>query len=101
MGAIATIKIDLSKIDKTKIYEGKNGSKYYELNLSINDTTDQYGNNVQVSNPQTKEQRDAKEPRTFYGNGKVFWTDGKINVAEKKQVENQTVSKKVEDDLPF
>jgi hypothetical protein len=97
MGAIATIKIDLSKIDKTKIYEGKNGSKYYELNLSINDATDQYGNNVQVSNPQTKEQRDAKEPRTFYGNGRVLWNDNKITNAEKKQFD----SKKEIDNLPF
>jgi hypothetical protein len=82
MGAIATISIDLAKLDKSKIVTGKNGQKYYNLNLSINDQTDQYGNNIQVTEPQTKEQRDVKEQRTFYGNGKVFWTDGQINKAE-------------------
>jgi len=84
MATLATISIDLSKLDKSKIVEGKNGQKYYNLNLSINDDTDNYGNNIQVTEPQTKEQREAKEQRTFYGNGKVFWTDGKSTKAEKK-----------------
>jgi hypothetical protein len=34
---------------------------------------------------QTKEERDAKAPKQYIGNGKVFWTDGKITKAEKKQ----------------
>jgi hypothetical protein len=84
MATIATISIDLNKLDKSKIINGKNGSQYYNLNISVNDTTDQYGNNIQVTEPQTKEQRDAKTPKTFYGNGKVFWTDGKATLAEKK-----------------
>jgi len=88
MATIATISIDLNKLDKSKIINGKNGSQYYNLNISVNDTTDQYGNNIQVTEPQTKEQRDAKTPKTFYGNGKVFWTDGKSTLAEKKQVDN-------------
>jgi hypothetical protein len=88
MATIATISIDLNKLDKSKIINGKNGSQYYNLNISVNDTTDQYGNNIQVTEPQTKEQRDAKTPKTFYGNGKVFWTDGKATLAEKKQVDN-------------
>lgn len=85
MGTIASISIDLNKLDKSKIVEGKNGAKYYNLNISVNDTTDQYGNNIQVTEPQTKEQREAKTPRVFYGNGKVIWTDGVIKIAEKKQ----------------
>ncbi|MFN9371945.1 MAG: hypothetical protein ACK6D3_08690 [Planctomycetaceae bacterium] len=84
MGAIATISIDLNKLDKSKIVHGKNGSQYYNLNISVNDQTDQYGNNIQVTEPQSKEQREAKAPRVFYGNGAVRWTDGKIVVAETK-----------------
>lgn len=84
MGAIATISIDLNKLDKSKIIYGKNGSQYYNLNISVNDSTDQYGNNIQITEPQTREQREAKEPRKFYGNGKVFYTDGVIKIAEKK-----------------
>jgi len=100
MSAIATVSIDLNKLDKSKIIEGKNGAKYYNLNVSLNDVTDQYGNNMQVTEPQTKEQRDAKTPRIFYGNGKVFWTDGKCTAAEKKNTVSANVTPKV-DDLPF
>ena len=89
MGAIATISIDLNKLDKSKIVNGKNGAQYYNLNISLNDATDQYGNNIQVTEPQTKEQRDSKTPRTFYGNGKVFYTDGTIKVEEKKEINPQ------------
>jgi hypothetical protein len=84
MASLLSVSIDLTKLDKSKIIKGKNGSEYYNLNVSINDTTDDYGNNIQVTEPQTKEQRDAKEKRIFYGNGKVFWTDGTIKLAEKK-----------------
>lgn len=106
MGTIASISIDLSKLDKTKIVNGKNGQKYYNLNIGINDLSDNYGNNIQVTEPQTQEQRAAKEPRTFYGNGKVFWTDGKIEVAKKNEVTNpapanSNASMSDNDDLPF
>jgi hypothetical protein len=86
MSALATISIDLSKIDKTKIVHGKNGGQYYNITININDSTDQYGKNVQVSEPQSKEEREQKKPKNFLGGGKVFWTDGKVNVAEKNNL---------------
>jgi hypothetical protein len=98
MGSIASISIDLSKLDKSKIVNGKNGQKYYNLNIGINDLSDQYGNNIQVTEPQTLEQRSAKEPKTFYGNGKVFWTDGKIEVAKKNEVVSKVANN---NDSPF
>jgi hypothetical protein len=106
MGSIASISIDLSKLDKTKIVNGKNGQKYYNLNIGINDLSDNYGNNIQVTEPQSQEQRAAKEPRTFYGNGRVLWTDGKIEVAKKNEVTNpapanSNASMSDNDDLPF
>ena len=98
MGSIASISIDLSKLDKSKIVNGKNGQKYYNLNIGINDLSDQYGNNIQVTEPQTLEQRATKEPKTFYGNGKVFWTDGKIEVAKKNEVVSKVFNN---NDSPF
>ena len=104
MSTIANISIDLNKLDKSKIVNGKNGQKYYNLNIGINDNSDNYGNNIQVTEPQTQEQRAAKEPKTFYGNGKVFWTDGKIEVAKKNEIVHATIiNSNVADnnDLPF
>ena len=66
MGSIASISIDLSKLDKSKIVNGKNGQKYYNLNIGINDLSDQYGNNIQVTEPQTLEQRNVKNEEYFY-----------------------------------
>ena len=49
---------------------------------------------------QTKEQREAKVKRVYIGNGKIFWTDGKINKAE--PIEQASVSVTgPQDDLPF
>jgi hypothetical protein len=55
---------------------------YQNITMIINDETDQYGNNASIWLAQTKEQREAKEKKTYVGNGKVTWTDGKIVKAE-------------------
>lgn len=93
MGTMASISIDLTKLDRSKIIKGRNGAEYYNLNISINDKVDNYGNNISVTEPQTKEEREAKANRIFYGNGKVFWTDGNIQVAKKNTSNN--------DEAPF
>ena len=38
---------------------------------------------------------------TFSGNGKVFWTDGKSTIAEKKVSTAPVESQNTNDDLPF
>lgn len=47
---------------------------------------------------QTKEQRDAKAPKEYIGNGKVFWTDGKITKAVKPDAPGDAPE---DDSLPF
>jgi len=78
-----------------------NGS-WKNYTISINDTTDTYGNNVSIYESQTKEEREAKAKKNYFANGKVVWTDGKITVAEKKE-QVQTGSRATEDidSLPF
>lgn len=44
------------------------------ITVSVNENVDQYGNNVSAWENQTKEQRDAKEPRNFVGSGKVIYS---------------------------
>ena len=98
MGAIIKVKIDLNKIDKSKIFEGKKG-KYYELDVFVNDKVDNFGQNVSVSNPTaTKE-----ETKTYLGNGKVIWTNGTIEVAPKQDQPSVPSQPQSNDDsgLPF
>ena len=63
----------------------KKGDKGVELTISTNDETNEYGQNISAYVAQTKEQREVKKQKFYVGNGKVFWTDGKITVAEKRQ----------------
>ena len=62
--------ICLTDIPKDKITEGKNGKKYLNITLWVNDTPDQYGNIGSVQVSQTKEQREAQEKKQYIGNFK-------------------------------
>ncbi len=59
--------------------------KYKNYTIAINDETNQFGQNVSMYEEQTKEQRDAGEKKKYIGNGKVFWTNGKIEKAVKPE----------------
>ena len=80
----------------------KDGS-YKNYTIQINDETNDFGQNVVMYEEQTKEQREAKEKRKYIANGKVFWTDGTIKVAEKKEKtqNNSQVINNDDSDLPF
>jgi hypothetical protein len=76
-GKLLGISIDVTKISKDRLYEGKNGAKYASFDIWINDEEDQYGNHASVTERQSKEERDAKAKKNYVGNGKkVFgWDD--------------------------
>jgi hypothetical protein len=69
------------------------------LQIGINDETNQWGQNVSVSVSQTKEEREAKKDKYYVGNGKVFYTDGIIKKAEKKDPKESFIP--YGNDLPF
>lgn len=99
MATIIAASIDLSKIDKTKIVEGKNGGKYFNITIAVNDES-RYGNNVSISTGQSKEEREAKEAKTYLGNGKVVWTDHTVTIARKEEESATSAPTTVlEDDL--
>ena len=75
MASIIKASIDVNKIPKDKIFVGKKG-KYLPITITINDELDQFGNQGPVVVEQTKEERDAKAPKTYLGNVKVVWSNG-------------------------
>ena len=75
MASILKTSINLNNIPKDRIINGKKG-KYLPLTITINDDLDQFGNQGPVCVDQTKEERDAKEAKTYLGNVKVVWTNG-------------------------
>ncbi len=65
------IRIDVSKIDKARLYKGEKGT-YLTMTAFIDlDQQDQYGNNGMVTHK--KEQNEERAP--ILGNSKVFWSD--------------------------
>lgn len=99
MGLLLNLSINLSKIDKSKIKEGKSGAKYYDFTVSVNDTPNQWGQDVSAFDSQTKEQREAKATKSYLGNGKVFWRSD--SPSAKPASETQFSNKPSSDDLPF
>ncbi|QDP49280.1 MAG: hypothetical protein Tp156SUR476192_27 [Prokaryotic dsDNA virus sp.] len=73
--------------------------KYKNFTISINDETNQYGQNIAIWEEQTKEERMAKKPRVYVGNGRVVWTNGQVSVAERQA--EQVGSADDTADLPF
>ena len=106
MASIIATSINLSEIPKDKIIEGKKG-KYLPITITINDETDQFGNQGPVVVQQTKEERDAKTAKTYLGNVKVVWTNGdNVAVAPKQDQPVQAAPAAAQaaqpvDDLPF
>lgn len=101
MSAIVNFSLDVSKLPKEKMIQGKKGT-YINLSLSLNDQTNQFGSNASFYISQSKEEREAKQDRIYVGNGRVIWTDGNITTAEQK--EELTASAQQpdrEDDMPF
>lgn len=70
-----SIKIDVTKIDKSRIFEGQKG-KYLDLTTFIDtDNPDQYENHGFISQSTTKQERDTGVQTPILGNCKVFYSD--------------------------
>jgi len=99
--AILSGSINLSAIDKTKIVTAKNGNQYLNLTMMIQNES-QYGNNIWITQSQSKEEREAKQKANSLGNGAVRWLGGDITVAERNEVTNNEQNpQRQEVDLPF
>jgi hypothetical protein len=99
MSAIINLSIRVDKLPKEKFVMGKDGAVYYNCTLSINDDANQWGQNVSLTDSQTKEEREAKKSKNYLGNGNVVWTDGNIKAVKKENATQQAAA--VEVDLPF
>lgn len=59
----------MSEIPKEKITTSeKNGKKYLNFNLWVNDEKDQYGNIGSINVSQSKEERESGQKKVYFGN---------------------------------
>jgi hypothetical protein len=95
-----TANINVTKIDKTALYEGKNG-KYLSLVFFDNkEGPDQFGNDGFVTQDLGKERRMAGEKGPIIGNWKEVGTRGPT-IAPARQESSVIVSMEDHSDIPF
>ena len=71
-----SFKLDVSKIDKERLFKGAKGT-YLDITSFIDlDQLDQYGNSGMVTQDVTKEEKAQGVKGPILGNCKVFWSDG-------------------------
>lgn len=103
-----SLKIDVSKIDKARLFKGAKGT-YLDATVFIDEgEQDQYGNNGMITQDVSKEERDNKVQGAILGNCKVFWRgEGQQGQYQPAGNQQQTGSKTPEpvddfsDDVPF
>jgi hypothetical protein len=94
------ISIDVTKIDKARLFKGKKGT-YLTMTTFVDvDNKDQYDNNGMV----THKKNEGESTAPILGNVKVFWSDTG-NVSQKKGTKVTTVQNDSDDfdseQIPF
>ncbi len=90
-----SLSINLSKIDKSKIFEGKKG-QYLDLTTFVNlDDVDEYGKNGFITQSISKENRSNGVKMPIIGNNKVFWTNDEASTPSAGSKPDRS------DDIPF
>ena len=95
-----SIKLDVKKILKEKLYVGAKGT-YLDLTTFIDtDQQDQYQNNGFVSQSISKEEKANGVQTPILGNCKVFWSDQQQNYQQPQNQGNQQNQQSNQQNIP-
>lgn len=100
MASLNEIYIPIEKLEKVVEVLKKKSEKGIKLTIATSEKVDNYGQSVSCYVSQTKDDREAKKERFYLGNGKTFWTDGKIEVTPSKDQKPEKAKAEPTDD-PF
>jgi hypothetical protein len=100
MAVLSSVYITTDKLKELLSILNQKQAKGVDLTISISNEQNNYGQNLSVFVSQSKEDRESGKKKYYVGNGKVFWTDGTVKVAEKVE-QNQQAPSPESDDLPF
>lgn len=106
---ILSAKLDLTAIDKSKIFVGKTGKKYIDITLLENKTgvPDQYGNSFMVVQDLGKEARLAGQKGPILGNAQYRVKNGaqpppsQESSSEPRYSDQPKSQEKSDEDLPW
>jgi len=96
-----SIKIDVTKIDKARLFKGEKGT-YLDLTTFIDtEQKDQYDNNGFISQSVTKEERAAGNVQTpILGNVRIFFM-GEGLASQPRNSEPGSDDDELNDEIPF
>ncbi|AUR85399.1 hypothetical protein NVP1074O_31 [Vibrio phage 1.074.O._10N.222.49.B7] len=70
-----SLKLDVTKIDKARLFNGQKGT-YLDATVFIDlDELDQYGNSGMITQDVSKEEKQQGVKGNILGNCKLFWSD--------------------------
>ena len=101
-----SLKIDVSKIDKNRLFKGAKGT-YLDATVFIDlSELDQYGNSGMITQDVSKEEKAQQVKGNILGNCKVFWSDsGQTQQARPQQKQaaqpESGFNDNFDDDIPF
>lgn len=101
-----SLKIDVSKIDKSRLFSGQKGI-YLDATAFIDiSELDQYGNSGMITQNVSKEEKSQGAKGNILGNCKVFWSDlAQQQSNHTQQLKQQTQYNEppvdFDDDIPF
>lgn len=84
MSAIISLSLkkeDLDKLDPSTFIVGKNAT-YIPLTIFVDDKNDKFKQNVSATLSQSEDDRKAKAPKTYVGNGKVIYVRDGIKTSK-------------------
>ena len=85
-----SLKIDVTNIDKARLFSGQKGT-YLDATVFIDiDQLDQYGNSGMITQDVSKEEKLQNVKGNILGNCKVFWNDAGQASQAQQQAPQQT-----------
>lgn len=96
-----SLKIDVSKIDKARLFSGAKGT-YLDATIFVDlDNLDQYGNSGMITQDVSKEEKAQGIKGNILGNGKVFWKEnGQAPQAQGQGFQQQAPQQQQQQQVP-
>ena len=74
---IISASINLNKINKSKLIKGKDGNEYLNISIICNDSENEWGKDVAITEGQSEQERKDKVKKNFIGSGKTVYNTDK------------------------
>jgi hypothetical protein len=104
MSKLIKAKIDVTKIDKKKLFQGAKGT-YLDVDIWIDETEPEAWKQVSLNQSQSQEDREAGLPKNYIGNGECKWGWDNQSVSQPQSQPGanpmQDVPAPSNDEIPF